>query len=104
MKKLIWILFLVVVMGGCAKENGAGSTSITFRKADLSGTSLLALASGGTETRAAGDYSTKSILWKVNPDGSMIEVTYTIEIEGADGSVAATIQQNGRIPSNFARC
>ena len=82
MKKLIWILFLVVVMGGCAKENGAGSTSITFRKADLSGTSLLALASGGAETRAAGDYSTKSILWKVNPDGSMIEVTYTIEIEG----------------------
>ena len=97
MKKLIWILFLVVVMGGCAKENGAGSTSITFRKADLSGTSLLALASGGAETRAAGDYSTKSILWKVNPDGSMIEVTYTIEIEGTDGSVAATIQQNGRL-------
>ena len=64
---------------------------------------MLALASGtGAATKAEGDITVgPEALYTVSEDGSMVEVTYNVDVEGADGEVAESIRANLIISPGF---
>ena len=64
---------------------------------------MLALASGtGAATRAEGDITVgPKALYTVSEDGSMVEVSYNVDVEGADGEVAESIRANLIISPGF---
>ena len=104
MKKMIFasLAFLLILMSSCDKEGGGRNTRVTFRKANITGAQMLALASGGVATKAEGDVNIgPKALYTVSPDGSMVEVTYNVDVEGADGEVAETIRANLIISPGF---
>ncbi|MBP5374520.1 MAG: hypothetical protein J6Y31_06375 [Bacteroidales bacterium] len=95
MKKIVVavLAFSFILISSCTKDNAG--TRVTFRKADIAGARMLALARGGTPTRAEGDVNVgPSVLYTVSEDGSMVEVSYTVEVEGANGEVARAVQAN----------
>ena len=96
-------LISVVSLNSCNKDGDGSGASVTFRKANIGGAQMLALASGtGTVTKAEGDITVGSkALYTVSEDGSMVEVTYNVDVEGADGEVAESIRANLIISPGF---
>lgn len=105
MKKILFaaIAVLISILCSCEKEGKPGSnTKVTFRKANISGADMLALAQGSAETKAEGDITIgPKALYTVSEDGKMVQVTFNVEVEGADGEVAEAIQTNLIISPNF---
>lgn len=106
MKKLLQFSFIAIMAMGtamlfaaCEKDDGhthqdhggeGGMATLSFKKADISGATALALATGRSNTK---DASTVSTLYKMNADGSIESVTYTIEVTNVNDSVVATLQR-----------
>ena len=106
MKKMILAVLALsaVLVSSCNKDGEGGSNAtVKFRKANISGARMLALASGtGAATRAEGDITVgPKVLYTVSEDGSMVEVTYNVDVEGADGEVAESIRANLIISPGF---
>jgi len=99
------LLLSAVVLASCDDENSSGGSSdatVTFRKADIAGADMLALAGGGTATKAEGDVSVgPNALYKVSEDGTMVQVEFTVDVEGAEGEVAETIKAEVILSPNF---
>lgn len=88
----------------CACEKDGGSDAkVTFRKANIGNASMLALASGsGATTKAEGDVNVgPRALYTVSEDGTMVQVSYNVDVEGVNGEVAETIQANLIISPGF---
>ena len=63
---------------------------------------MLAIAQGGASTKAEGDITVgPKALYTVSEDGTMVQVSYNVDVEGADGEVAETIRANLIISPNF---
>ena len=104
MKKIVFAILAlsVILLPACDKEGSGSKTKVTFRKANIAGAQMLALASGGVATKAEGDINIgPKALYTVSEDGSMVEVSYTVDIEGVDGEVAQTIRANLIISPGF---
>ncbi len=103
MKKIIFatLAFSIVFMSSCGKDD-ASNARATFRKANIAGAGMLALARGGAATRAEGDVTVgPQALYTVSEDGSLVEVSYNVDVEGTNGEVAETIQANLIISPGF---
>ncbi|MBQ7640567.1 MAG: hypothetical protein IJS91_06225 [Bacteroidales bacterium] len=95
------LILSVVLVSSCEGEDGKKAKA-TFRKANLAGASMLALAQGSAATRAEGDVTVgPQALYSVSEDGTMVEVSYLVDVEGVDGEVAETIQANLIISPGF---
>ena len=97
MKKIILAVLALsaVLVSSCNKDGEFGSSAkVSFRKANIAGAGMLALASGtGAATKAEGDIVIgPKALYTVSEDGSMVEVSYQVDVEGASGEVAESIQ------------
>ena len=104
MKKILFAAALLAafLIVSCNKDGFDGNANVTFRKANIAGAKMLALAQGGAATKAEGDINIgPKALYTVSEDGSMVEVTYNVEVEGADGEVAEGIQANLIISPGF---
>ncbi len=94
----------MALLSSCDKFGSSDGKNVnaTFRKANISGAQMLALAQGGASTKAEGDVSVgPKALYAVSEDGSMVEVTYNVDVEGADGEVAESIRANLIISPGF---
>ena len=95
---LLSALTLALALTSCNKDDARGGIkNVTFRKADITGAKMLALAKGGTPTKAEGDMSTSNILFKVSDDGTLVEVEFTIDVEGENGEIAEQLKTNMRL-------
>ena len=106
MKKILLGVMLVIagsLLFSCNKDDMGGSgAKVTFRKANIAGAEMLALAQGTAPTKAEGDVTVgPKALYTVSKDGKMVQVTYNVDVEGTDGSVAETIKANLIICPNF---
>ena len=105
MKKILLFAIAVAVsiLCSCNKDGEIGSnTKVTFRKANIAGAGMLALAQGSSATKAEGDITIgPKALYTVSEDGKMVQVTFNVEVEGADGEVAEEIKANLIISPNF---
>ncbi len=105
MKKMILAVLALsaVLVSSCNKDGEGGSNAtVKFRKANISGARMLALASGtGAATKAEGDITVgPKALYTVSEDGSMVEVSYQVDVEGAGGDAGYPQEPNlafGRI-------
>ena len=94
------LLMAFTLLSSCGKDGD--NAKVTFRKANIANANMLALASGQTATRAEGDIKIgPKALYTVSADGTMVEVTYQVDVEGVDGEVAETIQANLIISPGF---
>ena len=104
-KTVLAILALsVAIASSCNKDGDGGSNaSVKFRKANIAGAQMLALASGtGAATKAEGDVTVgPKALYTVSEDGSMVEVSYNVDVDGANGEVAESIRANLIISPGF---
>ncbi|MBR4734826.1 MAG: hypothetical protein IK052_01920 [Bacteroidales bacterium] len=96
------ILLSAAFFTSCNKDDASGAKA-TFRKANISGAQMLALAQGsGTATKAEGDISVgPKALYSVSEDGTMVQVSYNVDVEGASGEVAETIKAELILSPNF---
>ncbi|MBR0246482.1 MAG: hypothetical protein IJQ61_08415 [Bacteroidales bacterium] len=106
MKKMILAVLALsaVLVSSCNKDGESGSSAkVSFRKANIAGAGMLALAQGsGAATKAEGDITVgPKALYTVSEDGSMVEVTYNVDVEGANGEVAESIRANLIISPGF---
>ena len=105
MKKILlaFMAFFALILMSCDKDGFDGNAKVTFRKANIAGAQMLALASGtGAATRAEGDMTIgPKALYTVSEDGSMVEVSYNVDVEGANGEVAESIRANLFISPGF---
>ena len=105
MKKTVIALMLLLAFCqiSCNKDGDGSGAKVTFRKANIAGSSMLALASGsGATTKAEGDLTVgPKALYTVSEDGTMVQVSYTVDVEGVDGSVAESVQANLIISPGF---
>ena len=96
------MLALAVSLTACDPDDASGIKGVTFRKANIAGADMLAIAASGAETRAEGDVTVgPQALYTVSEDGTMVQVSYNVEVEGAEGEVAETIQANLIISPRF---
>ena len=106
MKKIfigILLILSALLFSSCEKEGNGSKAKVTFRKANIAGSNMLALAQGtGTATKAEGDISIgPKALYTVSEDGTMVQVSYDIDVEGVNGEVAETIKAELIICPNF---
>ena len=104
MKKIVFaaILLAAFLSVSCNKDGFDGNANVTFRKANIGGAPMLAIAQGGASTKAEGDITVgPKALYTVSEDGTMVQVSYNVDVEGADGEVAETIRANLIISPNF---
>ena len=104
MKKIVFaaILLAAFLSVSCNKDGFDGNAKVTFRKANIGGAPMLAIAQGGASTKAEGDITVgPKALYTVSEDGTMVQVSYNVDVEGADGEVAETIRANLIISPNF---
>ena len=95
------LLSIALVFTSCGSDD-PGVKGVTFRKANIAGADMLAIAASSAETRAEGDITVgPQALYTVSEDGKMVQVSYNVEVEGADGEVAETIQANLIISPHF---
>lgn len=87
------MVLAAVLLFSCNKD-GASNAKVTFRKANIAGAQMLAIAQGdGSATKAEGDITIgPKALYTVSGDGSMVRVSYDVEVEGASGEVAEAIR------------
>ena len=96
MKKVLIGSLLVLaaaILTSCNKDDPSNA-KVTFRKANIAGAQMLAIAQGdGSATKAEGDVTIgPKALYTVSADGSMVQVSYDVEVEGASGEVAEAIR------------
>ena len=104
MKKILFAAALLAALltVSCNKDGFDGNANVTFRKANIGGAPMLAIAQGGASTKAEGDITVgPKALYTVSEDGTMVQVSYNVDVEGADGEVAETIRANLIISPNF---
>ena len=104
MKRIASLLFvLALAFVSCGKDDFGSNTKVTFRKANISGSGMLALAQGEvTATKAEGDITIgPKALYSVSEDGTLVQVSYNVDIEGAEGEVAETIKAELIISPGF---
>ena len=109
--RFIYALAAIVVALGMASCEGGGKSdvhNIEFKRMHLDGVKALALASDGSDTQKAprrvhtadGDgeitYETHQPVYSVSPDGTLVEITYTIECRG-NGEVVEMVKANLRL-------
>ncbi len=96
------LVLLTAILSSCNKDD-PGAAKVTFRKANIAGSQMLALAQGtGTVTKAEGDVTIgPKALYTVSEDGTMVQVTYNVDVEGVDGEVAETIKAELILCPNF---
>lgn len=97
------LVLLTAILSSCNKDD-PGNAKVTFRKANIAGSQMLALAqgTGTTATKAEGDISIgPKCLYTVSEDGTMVQVTYNVDVEGVDGEVAETIKAELILCPNF---
>ena len=110
-RSFIYALAAIVVALGMASCEGGGKSdvhNIEFKRMHLDGVKALALASDGSDTQKAprrvhtadGDgeitYETHQPVYSVSPDGTLVEITYTIECRG-NGEVVEMVKANLRL-------
>ncbi len=94
-------LLTIALFASCGKD-GPSVGKVTFRKANIGGAHMLAIAQGSGGTRAEGDVIVgPKALYTVSEDGTMVQVSYNVDVEGANGEVAEQIQANLIISPNF---
>ena len=99
---LIVLAVLLALLSSCDKEGGNSKAKVTFRKANIAGTNMLALASGAVATKAEGDMKVgPKALYTVSEDGKMVRVSYEVEVEGVNGDVEEFIQAHLIISPGF---
>ena len=107
MKKTILAVFAfcAILMTSCDKEGAGNKARVTFRKANIAGVRMLALAQGGVATKATkaeGDMNVgPRALYSVSEDGTMVQVTYNVDVEGVNGEVAEHIKADLIISPGF---
>ena len=105
MKKVLIGTLLVLsaaVLCSCNSDDPGFGTKATFRKANISGAGMLAIAQGGAATKAEGDITVgPKALYTVSEDGTMVQVSYNVDVEGASGEVAETVKANLIISPGF---
>lgn len=85
------VLSSVLLFVGCNKESGFSLEGINFKKANISGAELLALGEASTDANVV------SMLYKVNEQGVLEEVEYTIEVKSGSDSVARVVNARVRL-------
>lgn len=97
------LVLLTSILSSCNKDDPGKGAKAIFRKANIAGSQMLALAQGtGTLTKAEGDISIgPKALYTVSEDGSMVQVTYNVDVEGVDGEIAETVKAELIICPNF---
>ena len=104
MKKILFatLLLAAFLSVSCNKDGDGGNAKVTFHKANISGARMLAIAQGGPATKAEGDIHVgPKALYTVSEDGTMVQVSYDIDVEGVNGEVAETIKAELIICPNF---
>ena len=105
MKKLLYIslaAFIALFAISCNKDEPSSSLKVTFRKANIAGAKMIALASGPVATKAEGDVNIgPKALYTVSEDGTLVQVAYNVEVEGAKGEIAEFIKANLIISPGF---
>lgn len=106
MKKLLIGTVLVLsaaLLCSCSKDLFGSKAKVTFRRANIAGAEMLAIAQGSRPVnKAEGDMTVgPRALYTVSEDGTMVQVTYNVDVEGADGKVAETIEANLIISPGF---
>ena len=100
---------IIVALGMASCEGGGGKVhNIEFKRMHLDGVKALALASDGSEAQNAprrvrtedGDgeitYETHQPVYSVSEDGTLVEITYTIEARG-NGELVDMVKANLRL-------
>ena len=107
MKKTILAVFVfcAILMTSCDKEGAGNKVGVTFRKANIAGVRMLALAQGGVATKATKAEGVMNVgpraLYSVSEDGTMVQVTYNVDVEGVNGEVAEHIKADLIISPGF---
>ncbi len=96
MKKVLIGTIMVlaaVLLASCEKDGPGSKAKVTFKKANIAGAKMLAIAQGGASTKAEGDINVgPKALYTVSEDGTMVQVSYNVEVEGVNGEVAEAIR------------
>ena len=89
----------LVSCGSEESESGGDVTigDVTIKKANIKGAKMLALASETPEEGSQTTIGVNSMLYKVNDNGVLEEVSYTFEINTNDSEIAEFIQQSLRL-------
>lgn len=87
------LVLSMVLFAGCGKDEFR-LKGITFKEADIMGTSILALAHPATDVKEA---NVVSLLYKTNAQGILEEVEYTIEVKAESDSVARVVNARVRL-------
>lgn len=81
--RLLTILAIAMaLLSSCDKFGGSDGKNVnaTFRKANIAGAQMLALAQGGASTKAEGDVTVgPRAIYTVSEDGTMVQVSYDID-------------------------
>lgn len=96
MKKYLIFSFLTIsfLVSGCSKEDDFHINGIDFKKANIAGAQMLALGQTSADTK---DAHVVSLLYKVNEQGILEEVEYTIEVKAENDSVAHVVNARVRL-------
>ena len=111
----IFVTIVTLCVCSCESERDDHIKEIKFRKADIVGATTLALASESGEQAANAphkakgssndeedpSYSVSNPLYKVSEDGTLVEVTYVIEVDGDDGETAKQVEANMRLVMEY---
>ena len=108
--RFIYILAVIVAaIGMTSCEGGAGGKvkNIEFKRMHLDGVNTLALASVGSSANNAparmpaadGDttYAVHKPVYSVSEDGTLVEITYTIDARGNDGELVDMVKAHMRL-------
>lgn len=107
--RFVTMTLVAVTLGGlataCGSDGDSSSKSVsgfTFKKANISGAKMLALSKSEVAmSRGDGqgevDAQVASMLYKMNDNGVLEEVTYTIEVKTDDSETAQVIQTRMRL-------
>lgn len=88
------LLSIVFLLSGCSKEEDFHINGIDFKKADITGAQMLALGQPSTDAKEA---NVLSMLYKVNEQGILEEVEYTIEVRAENDSVSHEVNARVRL-------
>ena len=110
-RSFLFALAAIVVAFGLTSCEGGGSKdkvkNIEFKRMHLDGVNRLALASGGSSQQnaprrvsaAEGDttYAIHKPAYSVSEDGTLVEITYTIDARGNNGELVSMIKAKMRL-------
>lgn len=98
---------IVVVLGMASCEGGGGKSgikNIQFKRMHLDGVNTLALATVGSSNAARmpqakldTTYNVQKPVYSVSEDGTLVEITYTIDARGNDGELVDMVKAHMRL-------